>query len=226
MKKIIPIALILIFSACQEKLSEIVLDQGYDFFPLAVGEYRVYQVEEEIYTGFVPDSSNYYLKEELVDSLVSSDGSIKYLMLRSKSLDSMKWESDSTWTAQRVKESLIVTENNVPFVKLTFPVKLGNTWDGNAYNTRAELSYFFIASEVYSLNGQSISSENLIDVVIADIPKNLVNQDQRFERYARGIGLVSKNYTVLRFCNVNCDQPGTVESGRIYKQNLISYGQR
>jgi len=211
--------------SCSDELVNNPLQPGYDFFPLTAGFFKVYQVEEVDILGFVPDTSRYFLMEEITDSLISEDGSKKYFLTRSKSIDSVKWTIDSVWTKQIIGQSAIVTENNVPYVKLTFPVEAGKIWNGNAYNTREEQDYTFVSMNSTSIADSTFSSQDLIQVVIADVEKNLVNQDQRTEIYVKGIGLVAKDYTTLNFCTVNCDELGATESGRVLKQELIAYGQ-
>ncbi|WP_421895072.1 hypothetical protein [Marinoscillum sp.] len=220
-------SLILIFLtfllACDEEPSDISIEPGYDFFPVKMGQYRTYWVEEVNFGAFGGDTSRYFLSEVISDSLISGDGTVKYLVERSKSTDSITWKLDSIWTVHRFKDIMIVTENNVPYAKMAFPVIAGNRWDGNAFNAQPEKMYYYQAiSQLTHL--ESTGASDFVQVIIEDIEENLVNQDERSETYAKGIGLVEKDYVTLQFCSANCGELGEIQSGRILKQNLVGYG--
>lgn len=210
--------------ACNEEVTGLVTEQGYDFFPLAPGHFRIYEVEEILYTGAVADSNHYFLKETIRDSIVSNDGTVTYLLERHKRADaSQAFQLDSVWTIRCNNYQGIVVENNIPLVKISFPVKEDRSWDGNALNARTPLMLSYEGVENYSLLTQEISADDVVRVIIEDIPANLVKQDQRSEIYVRGIGLTEKNYVSVSFCQNACS-PEQIENGRIYRQHLIEYG--
>lgn len=210
--------------SCTEEI-ELDGNKGTDFFPLDIGQTRLYAVDEITITGSVADTSTYFLKEVIEDS-VSNGSEATYLIYRYISEDTTAgWSLDSIWTTRKNSYQAIVTENNIPFVKLTFPVKAGVTWDGNALNTLDESEYMYERPEATQVNGRSFNPEELIRVVIADVPANLVEQDQRNELYANGIGLIQKDYISAIFCQPGsgCEEVGTIDEGRILLQSLISY---
>lgn len=197
---------------------------GYDFYPLVVGNYRIYDVEEINYlvTGF--DTSVYQLREIIIDSIPSNDHTI-YLLRRDIRTNEMDaWESDSVWTVTRTSNYLSITENNIPFIKLTFPVKEGKEWDGNSLNSRSELIYYYQSIEATSID--SLSLDDHIRVIIEDVEENVTGVDLRSEVYAKGIGLVEKDYLTQKKCTSSDCGPdlGEVIAGRSLKQVLIEIG--
>lgn len=211
--------------ACSEDPVETVNDTGYDFYPLELGAYRIYEVEELTYSATVEDSSHYYLKEVMADTLVSGDGTVKYLLYRYKSDDdTINWELDSVWAAQLTGNVLLVYEFDVPYCKLAFPITADKTWDGNAYNTQDEADYFYETVDSYTIGDSTYSSDDVIEVAIADIAKNLVDQDERTETYVRGVGLVEKNYITVEFCQSGCSDSYEIDEGRILRQVFLKYG--
>src|SRR5690606_9818541 len=48
--------------------------------------------------------------------------------------DTEAWEPLDTWSVRSDDERVVVSEGNVPFVKLIFPVAAQVRWDGNAFN--------------------------------------------------------------------------------------------
>ncbi len=197
---------------------------GYDFYPLSVGQYRIYDVEEIRYlvTGF--DTTNYQLRETIFDSIPSLDQTT-YLLRRDIRSDAMSsWESDSVWTLARTSTYLSITENNIPFIKLTFPVTDGRNWNGNSLNTRSELTYYYQSMDNPLID--SIGLQDHIRLIIEDIEENVTGVDLRSEVYIRGIGLVEKDYLTQKKCtSSDCGSDlGEVIAGRSLKQTLIEIG--
>ncbi|MEQ6168713.1 hypothetical protein AAOE16_16065 [Ekhidna sp. MALMAid0563] len=197
---------------------------GYDFYPLAVGDYRIYDVEEINYliTGF--DTAVYQLREIITDSIPSIDQTTYLLRrdIRQNALDD--WVSDSVWTVTKTSNYLSITENNIPFIKLTFPVKEGKEWDGNSLNSRAEHIYYY--EPIDTLLADSLTLNDQIRVVIEDVEENVTGVDLRSEAYVRGIGLVEKNYLTQKKCtSSDCGSDlGEVIAGRALRQTLIEIG--
>lgn len=214
----------ILMSACNET-KEIGPDTiGYDFYPIAIGQYRTYQVEEIKYRITSFDTAYYQLRETLFDSIHSKD-QITYLIRRDiRSDETMPWVSDSIWTVTRADSYLAITENNIPLIKLTFPVTDGNTWDGNSLNARNTMTYAYQSMSESIVD--SIGAADHIRVIIEDIPQNSTGIDQRSEVYVRGIGLVEKDYLKqVRCTKSSCGADlGKVIGGRSLKQELIAIG--
>ena len=197
---------------------------GLDFYPLNVGQYRIYDVEEIRYliTGF--DTATYQLRETIFDSIPSLDQTT-YLLRRDIRTDAMSdWESDSVWSVTLTSTYLSITENNIPLMKLTFPVTAGREWDGNSLNSRSERTYYY-----QSLTSQLIDSVNLEDhmrMVIEDVEENVTGVDLRSEVYVKGVGLVEKDYLTQTKCtSSDCGSDlGEVIDGRSLRQVLIEIG--
>lgn len=218
--------MVFVLGACSEK--NITLDQdrlGLEYFPLEVGQYRIYDVNEILYTISSFDTLQYELRESVVNSYENSEGSTTYTIHREKRVnDQALWELDSVWTARKTNSVAISVENNISLVKMVFPIENGISWDGNIFNSSSERLF------TYDLNVEPITVgadefTDLVKVIQSDIPENIVNQDQRYEVYATGIGLVNKNGIMLTFCTVDCPDQKTIIAGRFIDQRLKSYGQ-
>lgn len=222
LRNVVRLAVLSILVSCNQQLEVTEETLGYDFYPIALGQYRVYDVEEISYnlSGF--DTSHYQLRETIFDSLMSIDQT-SYLIRRDKRNDATEeWASDSVWTATLTANYLAISENSIPFMKLTFPVRLGREWDGNSLNSKSEITYYYQpATEAIA---DSIALDDHIRLIVEDIEPNIVSQDERSEVYARGIGLVEKNYLTLQFCTADCNEIGEIEAGRFLRQTLIEVG--
>lgn len=221
--RILPTIFIFVFlTSCNEKVDVTPEILGQDYYPISIGQYRIYDVEEIIYKLAAFDTSHYQLRETIFDSLVSAD-QITYLIRRDKRNNAQEqWTSDSVWTATRTENYLAISENNVPFMKLTFPIESGREWDGNSLNTKSEIIYYYTGTTEQLID--SISLDNHIRLIIEDIEPNIVNQDERSEVYVRDIGLVQKHYMTLKFCTVDCNEIGEIEGGRFLNQVLTEAG--
>ncbi len=210
--------------SCNESLPVDESTLGYDFYPVSVGQFRIYDVEEIQYRITRFDTATYQLRETIIDSIVSLD-QITYILQRDiRANEAEEWEVDSLWSIAPTDLYVAVTENSIPFIKLTFPVREGIEWDGNSLNSRTNQTYYY--QTVSESTFDDISPSDLIRVVIEDIPENTTGIDLRSEVFARNIGLVEKDYlTQVKCTSGNCgDDFGEVEGGRSLKQRLVEFG--
>lgn len=210
----------LLLGSCEEEVKEFsAIDSGYDFYPIEVGKSRIYDVEEINY-DILFDTAYYQLRETIYDSIVSEDQTTYLIQRDKRDTNGDTWAIDSVWTVSKTENYLAVNENNVIYTKLTFPIMDGRAWDGNSLNARSELTYYFQSLSTSLVD--SIGAEDHIRLVIEDIPVNIVSQDERSEVYIKGIGLYSKNYITLKFCNTDDCEIGEITSGRYLQQTLIA----
>lgn len=201
---------------------------GYDYFPLQAGNYRIFEVVDIRYTiQHGKDSSFYYLKEVVMDSSIDQTGETSHFIYQYKRSDPADpWEKESVvvHTVKRSLSNLVVYEGNIPYVKLTFPVKVGLTWDGNAYNTQDVMYYHYSDVEIPDTMLNWMDSP-LIRVVQNDFDDQLIRRDLRNEIYAAGIGLVYKESSILDYCRESeCFGLKEINSGTEFRQTLVEYG--
>lgn len=193
-------------------------DFGFDYFPLEIGNFREYAVTEVNFLSAGPDTSRYYLREEITDSAVNG-GVVLYTIERSsKILPTDPWNLDSLWSARIDGFEAVQVENNIQILKIQFPVADGKVWDSNLFNAFDSVGYTSFLIESDTLEDQ------VLQVEIADLPQNLVERDERSEFYAKGIGLISRDFITLKFDTSNGVATNNIESGRVLKQKLINYG--
>ena len=215
----------LVLVSCDSDNDASVPDKGYRYFPLAVGQYQIYDVVEINYTLRDPDTAQYELYVETADAFLNGDGDSTYVLYRSKRLPGeVAWTYLDTWSARRTAEELVVQEENTPYVKLRFPSYKGQVWNGNAYNTGEREEYRLDSlSQGQTRGGRHF--DDCLTVVQHDNDDFIVFLDRRKEVYAADIGLIYKETTQLNYCT----QPGClaqqiIEQGVIYKQWLKEYG--
>lgn len=226
-------SLLIILWGCE---SEIIAPHGtrlgFNYFPLAIGNYTTYWVEDIRYAfGKDPDTSYYQLKEVVADSFPGEGGEVVYQLVRySRGLESEPWHLDSIWTARKNMRRVVVVENNVPFIKLVFPFRRGVAWDGNALNSRAEQIYTLEATheavreEIQSPLDTLLAKS--LTVIQQQSQDTIILYTQKLETYVEDVGLVYRKSVNLQYCasEPECMGLGIIESGWRYKQTLIDYG--
>lgn len=226
------IGLLLIFGGCD---SETIAPQenrvGFSYFPLSVGNYAVYAVENIQYNfGQEPDTSLYQLKEVVADSFPGNGGETVYRLERFTRMEEEAWQLDSVWTARKSSQRIVVVENNVPLVKLVFPFQSGLVWDGNALNSRPEQMYSLIATSETLAEEMASPMDSLLahslTVMQEESLDTVILYTQKLETYVEDVGLFYKKSVNLHYCasTPECLGLGILESGRRYKQILIDYG--
>jgi len=210
-------------------------DLGLDYFPLKVGTYIVYEVDEIQYNQVTGDiQSAYELKVTVTDSAANPEGGFTYTLLRQKRTDAATpWYNLDTWTARVSGREFIMTEGNQPFVKLVFPPSVGISWDGNAYNTLGgeeqcgtlpcDSYQLLTLDEPFELPDTTFA--HTLTIIQNDNPDRIVKKDIRKEVYALHVGLIYHEATVLNYCtNVDCLGQEIVETGFQYIQSIKEYG--
>lgn len=195
-------------------------DLGWDYYPLSRSTYRIYDVSLTTYVDTVETIESFQLRETITDSVLNGN-EVSYLMRIERREDGQsQWRSIESIRVRRTMQILDYRENNKSFIKLSFPVKVGKVWDGNTLNQDSEALYSFenMTSEI------PFDESNHIKVVISDLPPNIVEQDQRYEIYAQGIGLVERSFTQIQFCTQGCSGANEPEDGTILFQRLIEHG--
>jgi hypothetical protein len=206
---------------------------GYDYFPLEVGSFVEYEVEEQTYITLgqgIPTIKNYQIREEIPQIFIDIEGDRAFRIERFRRANAnFAWQLDSVWVAKRTNSYATRVENNRTFVKLGFPTKNGLRWNGNAFNTLGDDRYE-ITDFSKPLKINDLEFDNTLKVLQAD-DSSRVSLDRRMEIYAKGIGLVSKEYNQVFYCQPDPTNPSacqtiTVDFGRIIKQKIINYGKK
>lgn len=200
-------------------------DPGFNYFPIQKNTTWIYQVDETVYSEVnEPQELSYQLKMEVTDSTENNDGTYTYIIHRStRNNEVAPWSALDTWSIRKTASELVVIEGNISYRKLKFPLVDGLSWDGNAYNSKGEDEY-----EITDFNGsaevQGVTFENTLTVEQEDNEDFIVFLDERHEVYAKDVGLISKDLKQLNYCtSENCVGQQQIRSGRILKQEIISY---
>ncbi len=217
--------MVLAFWQCSETKDLDPNDLGSNFFPLKVGTFSIYQVNGVRYNSMIDSTEfSYLLKEIVLDSFQNLESGISYKIQRQKKYpESSVWEIDSLWTARKDSRTAVLVENNVPSVRLTFPLEEMKVWDANKLNSNGEDEFQMINVDKPFADDFG-SYEKTVTVIQEDIPDLIVNTISKKEVFSEDLGLVYKENIVLKYKQDEFIGLEIIETGIKYFQHLIENG--
>lgn len=233
---------VVFISSCRKETDTINFDYGYSYFPDDSGQYVIYRVDSIVYNDFDPThlkrSSSQYLKEIITDQFIDNLGRSAKKMERYVT-DSLnhEWRLYNVWYFVKNATNVEKVEDNIRYIKLTFPVSEGNTWRGNKYNvinhfpftdlkfTTTNFDWDYTLKEVNKnyTNGSVVSDSTLTVLQTSD--SSDVQKVYSVEKYSKNIGLVYKELWRLDAQLVDDETyEDNAVFGFILKQYAIAYG--
>ena len=225
MNKIIYLLVVVIFfTACKKESEEFKTISISDYAPLTVGKYVTYSLDSLVYINFGATEAHrfYEVKYLTADSLTDLLGRKAFRIVRyRRTLPSGTFTPDNTFLAVNTGTSFEFTENNLRYLKLTQPIKNDRTWKGNSAidvtSVGTDLQYLADWDYTYkdveqpkkigTYNLTNTITVNQIDeavnlpVIPAGQPNqtNIASKDFSKEIYAKGIGLVQREFVHFEY---------------------------
>lgn len=219
MKRLIYIAagIVLLASACKKDKAE-PRDLGYDYFPVEIGKYIIYDVDSIFIDEPVNinDTFHYQIKEVIADEFIDNEGNLAQRIERfRRPNDSTAWVIKDVWASNRLSQSAQRVEENVRIIRMAFPVREGQFWDANEFNPQQPrpLTYEDVDRE-RTVNGQYFDST--LKTVTTLLP-NLIDTIVDTEIRAKHVGVVRKRHE-----ETNTQTDGT--TGFKLNMYLVEYG--
>jgi hypothetical protein len=193
---------------------------GKEYFPLETGSWVIYQVDSTVWDDFLGEIFNYsyQVKEVQKELFTDSQGLPKMRVERFIKYDQQNnWQIKNVWATALHSNRAIKTEENVTFVKLSFPLKPNLSWNGNLLNTGVDQLYKITSlHEPYQL--LDLEFDSTLTVLQRDFT-TLIGIEEQFEVYATGVGMIQK-----KFIRLETEIDGNIIRGVDYSYNLIDYG--
>lgn len=222
-----------LFSACN-KSDNSVTDFKRAYFPVDSGRYVIYEVDSVTWNSFYDpprvDSAQFEVRESYGESFTDGSGIDLRRIERHRRADSISpWYLTDVWSAGIDNNRGIWNEENLRFIKLVFPPDKGATWHGNEYiNTNqgpdflGDWDYKIVDVDVpRTVNGITFDS-TLSVLLYAD--SNLIEKTVAREIYAKGVGLVYKEWMHLTKNRVDVQFPEGTEDGFIVRMQVKAFG--
>lgn len=218
-QKVILLTGLLALSSCKkDEVAEV--DLGYGYFPTAVGTWVEYQVDSlwRDDPANVLDSVGYRLKQRIEEVYTDDEGRTCQRIHRYVRDEDDNWIVRDVWTMTVNDRAAEMTEENERRLKMAFAVRNGTEWDINVFNTVEELTVRYRdVGDPWSANGLNYESTVLIKNTVAP---NFVEKRDFEERYADGVGMVSKYWEET---NTQVNQQGQLQVTG-WRLNMVAVG--
>lgn len=201
-------------------------DLGFGFQPLEVGLFWEYEVDQIITFGEDDsETEKFFLRERVEYFYTNAQNEIVYVVKRERSSDRRFWIGLGNYAMQYRGNRLLRMEENQTVIALIFPPTKGRTWDAMGFN--ASEPDFFEIEDVGIGSVGAFSFPSTVRVKQEQDDDLITFRDNRYEVYARGVGLIEQYYEVLTYCSrVDCLGQQLVDSGRRTHLKLLDYGRR
>ncbi|MCW3128186.1 MAG: hypothetical protein JWO03_3844 [Bacteroidetes bacterium] len=235
------IATLLILAGCKQDKDNTTLSPFlYDYAPVNVGHYVIYDVDSIVFRFAQPDSQHvdtvhYQIKELVQDTFYDNLGHLSYRLEISKRYDTLSPLDvvSRAWYSSLYSSRYEKVEDDLRFIKLVFPPINGVTWKGNSYLPASDTTsdtyqvyagWTYTYSEVNipkALNGLGFDSALIVTEVNNE---NLIDKKLSRETYARHVGLIYKEWEVINKQDVSStwDRPYKANGFRI-RQRIHAY---
>ncbi len=230
--------------ACSEgtETEDLNIDFGYDYYPLEVGKYLIYEVDSITYniegSGVEILNSKTFVREEIIDISIDNEGDTIYIIERyERSTPSDDWTIKDVWNTKKDDNRIERTEENIKLIPMVFPLREGVDFDATLFVD--EDTEVIIAGEsikAFKNWNAEVQTVGLQDTVagttypdVATIhhadDENLIEKRFSSSKYARNIGLIFKEEWILDTQNLTESEPWETkaEKGYILSQKLIEY---
>ncbi|MCH7412230.1 hypothetical protein MM213_01945 [Belliella sp. R4-6] len=209
--------------SCRE-MDDVNVDLGYDYQPLDIGLFWEYEVEERIVFG-ENDSEEfaYFFRDKIDYSYINEAGEEVFVVLREKSNDRIDWLIEGNYSLLVRNQALVRMQENERVVTFSFPPRLNKSWDGRVYSSRQPEMFNVSLLGIYQL-GQTNYSQ-VVQVLQSQEDDKITFRDNRYEVYAKGIGMIEQYFEVFTYCSRNdCLGQELIDSGSLRHLRIINYG--
>ena len=207
-------------SACHKKKTEALPDLGYSYFPVNIGYWVVYEVDSTGWNNGVKTHVQYQLKEIIESQFTDNTGKPAQRIERYKRYlndsipyDSLAWNMAEVWTGNLTPKTAERVEDNQRFLKLIFPPKEGDSWNGYIFTAFSPWTFRYAKTDVAATH--TFTFDSTLTVTQTGLNDPVVYSQYCEEQYARHVGLIYKSFTDLE---INPDTTGSS-----YTQILIDY---
>ena len=217
------ILILLLLTSCGKDNNDVDFNSFESYFPLDFGtyvDYEVVEIQHDINAEIISDTSLYFLRTVVGDTITDNSGRLARKFFRKKRNElSEPWEIMDVWTALINDIRLEVTEENKRKIWLIFPPLNSSSWDLNAFNTDEPITCIYEGiHENIILN--NFDFDSVLTVEQEDV-LNLVSYRRKYEQYANNVGMVNKYYKDLNILNFDTLN---IQSGSELNYKCIGFG--
>ncbi len=243
------LAIIIVASSCDDDQIDTISDFGYDYFPLELGNYIIYELDSIVYDDFNDTvfRKSLLVREITESTFIDAGGRESFRIQREYKLHETDDWGDygyDIWFAYIDSRFAERVEENNRYLKLAFPLRLNKMWEGNIHiDTRAvDVDSGAFANPNEWLDGWEYEITSLDEplsindldfdstlTVIQESYGTLLDTTGSREMYAKHVGLIFKElYWLETQCIAGCigiPWEEKAKKGFIVRQKILEYGQ-
>ncbi len=199
---------------------------SYQYYPLELGRYQIYQVQETIYSAGQknPVVTTWQEKDEVDRISSNADPVISYIIARyRRNVPTDYWQKLKEFAVTKSPDKILTNIDNQPILSLVFPPNATIRWNGNTYNTLDDQQYRYMdINQPGSVD--KLSFENTLTVVERR-DTSIIDRYIGIKKYALGAGLILDEQTAYQYCqDDDCIGEGIIESGSYKTRKIIEFG--
>lgn len=195
------------------------------FYPLSPGKFWEYRVAETVYFGENDfETQTFFYRDQIVDQYLNAENEFVYRVERQSSTDRNNWINERVFTLLFSQNRIIRHYNNRQDVILVYPLNSDLEWDGNSLNNLPPENFTVERQGDHILD--NLSFPETVTIRQQQEDDLITIRDNRYEVFAKDIGMVESYYEVFRYCSRNdCLGEQIIQEGRFTHLKLIDYGQ-
>jgi len=207
----IVVAMLFLFSSCKNnKYEDVLAAKQYEYQPLAIGNYTIFDVDSTHYNFINPstqqtDTFHFQQMEKITDTMYDNEGRLNYRFELFRRADaSAAWRLWKVWYGLTTSTTFERQEDDLRFAKLIFPPTADVHWNGNKYVPATDSNVFKLYLNWdyhYTAIGApvTIGTNSFTECVFVSQvdEENLIDKKLSKEIYAKNVGLVYKEFLVI-----------------------------
>jgi hypothetical protein len=198
----------------------------YQYYPLSLGQYQIYQVQETTYSAGQPKHviSTWQEKDQVDRISSSSDNVTAFIVARYKrNTTADYWQKFKEFTVTSSPDKILTNIDNQTVFALIFPIDSKIKWNGNRYNNQDAEDFYY--QDIHKpTNVDNLSFDKTITVVERR-DTSIINRYVGLKKYAVGAGLILDEQTAYEYCQDDkCIGTETIESGTHRVKKIIEFG--
>jgi hypothetical protein len=221
------VAAFLLLASCSKKTEVLDLGELKDFNLQQPGKYVIYKLDSLLYINFGQKDTvvSYFAKDSVAAQITDNLGRPAYRIFRFiRKTATEAWQANNTFMTVPTDNGVEFVENNQRYIKLRQPLRDAYSWKGNThidtYSLNSEVKYLDDWDYVYENMDATITlgavtvnntiTVNQRDEVIGNITdlNSYSEKNLGIEKYAKGIGLVYRNFLHREYQPPTPGRPG------------------
>jgi hypothetical protein len=232
-----------VFVGCAKETESLDTASLNDYYPMQTGKTFLYRLDSTVLASFGSSLviKSYQAKDSVESTFTDNQGRLSYRIFRLiRDTAGLKpWQFAATFFVTSTQQQVEFVDNNLRFIKLHAPITEGNTWKGHSYidtkSLNTSVGYLDEWQYEYRNVGQpykilNTTYDTTVVVYQQDEttppgpfdPKNYQQRNLGTEVYAKGVGLIYKEF--LHWTWQTTPPPAKYEDGSYgVKFSLISH---